>query len=522
MFRGTARRAGPALQRFFVVATSGLEQRLLHELQSLGIPGRLDVALGGVLVTGPPESLWRVALESRVAESARLLIGEPFHAPDVKALDAGLKRLPWDEYVRSQGGGEDASPGGDEPEAVVKAISLKSRLFHTHLLEERVKATLKARGADSSEHARSSARPSSDAAQEASGEMMEQSGGSSSSTSKPEAEKEGATESAKEPPTVMLYMRNDQCQVSIAATGALDRRGYRQASAKATLKETLAAACVHATPFQRRLTMAAHADEELVLWDPFCDVGLFLTEALGIAMGAPPGLARQNDGTARLRQHPFLDLPCHDAAAYDVYRKELQARPHPSIARLRLVGSNADKDQVQKARGSMRRFLRRLGPEYRGDAGKGEAGQETGTKDAAVEPMWDALPCRVQFLEGTPAQVVREMSGKPTMILASLPYSEQIRTHRDGRRNSAAAAQEAAEADSAYAMLGRLLNKPEADWRDAYVISGHRHFVVNRLTGMEWTQEGQFFYGDSSFYLLRWTGSTAPTRGQRRRTRRVD
>ena len=40
-------------------------------------------AQAGLAVHGTTETLWRAVLQSRVAESVLVHVGEPFHAPDV-------------------------------------------------------------------------------------------------------------------------------------------------------------------------------------------------------------------------------------------------------------------------------------------------------------------------------------------------------------------------------------------------------------------------------------------------------
>ena len=100
-------------------------------VSSFGVPP------AGLAVHGTTETLWRSVLQSRVAESVLVHVGEPFHAPDVRltwsvqwsksneskamrecnewplvsssfsclgllfrrSLDVGLQRLPWHQYI---------------------------------------------------------------------------------------------------------------------------------------------------------------------------------------------------------------------------------------------------------------------------------------------------------------------------------------------------------------------------------------------------------------------------------------
>jgi len=92
--------AAATLRRLFLVTSPGLERSLERELQMLGIPGQFETLQGGVAVTGTAETLWRTTLQSRLTELVLVRVGDPFHAPDLRLLDAGLQRLPWNQYLR--------------------------------------------------------------------------------------------------------------------------------------------------------------------------------------------------------------------------------------------------------------------------------------------------------------------------------------------------------------------------------------------------------------------------------------
>jgi len=77
---------------------------------------------------------------------------------------------------------------------------------------------------------------------------------------------------------------NDECIISIDTSGELlHRRGYRLATAKAPLRENLAAAII--------LDSGWEMDKPLL--DPFCGSGTIPIEAAMLAMGIPPGHKRQ-------------------------------------------------------------------------------------------------------------------------------------------------------------------------------------------------------------------------------------
>src|SRR6185503_12956712 len=101
----------------------------------------------------------------------------------------------------------------------------------------------------------------------------------------PEVGEEGDGGEAAASSTQLFVVRivDDQCEVSADASGELlHRRGYRQEIAKAPLRETLAAAMVLASGWQK--------NQPLI--DPMCGSGTIPIEAALIARRVAPGLAR--------------------------------------------------------------------------------------------------------------------------------------------------------------------------------------------------------------------------------------
>lgn len=88
------------------------------------------------------------------------------------------------------------------------------------------------------------------------------------------------------PPTQRVQVRlvEDQLTLSLDCGGELlHRRGWRQATAKAPLRENLAAAL---------LLMAGYSGDEALV-DPMCGAGTLPIEAARIALGLPPGVDRR-------------------------------------------------------------------------------------------------------------------------------------------------------------------------------------------------------------------------------------
>jgi putative N6-adenine-specific DNA methylase len=129
----------------------------------------------------------------------------------------------------------------------------------------------------------------------------------------------------------------NRCTVSVDASGALlHRRGYRLATAKAPLRETLAAALLLATGWNGRTPLI----------DPLCGSGTIALEAALLARGVAPG---------RRRRFRFMDWPEFDAALWSALCAEaderaLVAAPMPILACDRDPGAiRATEDNARRA-----------------------------------------------------------------------------------------------------------------------------------------------------------------------------
>jgi putative N6-adenine-specific DNA methylase len=97
------------------------------------------------------------------------------------------------------------------------------------------------------------------------------------------------------PQLVLVRLVHDHCMVSIDTSGELlHRRGYRLETAKAPLRETLAAG----------MLMASGWDRLSPLVDPFCGSGTIPIEAALMARNIAPG---------KRRRFAFMDWPNFDA-----------------------------------------------------------------------------------------------------------------------------------------------------------------------------------------------------------------
>ncbi len=210
----------------------GMEAVLKKEITDLGY----DITLvedGRVTFLGDDEAICRANVFLRTAERVLLKAGS-FHAESFEELFQATKTIPWEEYIPSDG-----------KFWVAKASSIKSKLFSPSDIQSIMKKAMveRMKGAYKVE-------------------WFEENGGSY-------------------PLRVFLY--KDQVTVGIDTTGdSLHKRGYRTLTSKAPITETLAAALIMLTPWNK----------DRILVDPFCGSGTFVIEAAMMAANMAPGMNR--------------------------------------------------------------------------------------------------------------------------------------------------------------------------------------------------------------------------------------
>jgi putative N6-adenine-specific DNA methylase len=220
----------------YVIAAPGLEQIVTSELRELGIqPGEQEP--GGVAFRGSLLDLWRVNLHSRAASRVIVRLGA-FRVRAMGELERRAARLPWERYLQ---------PGTP---ISLRVTSRKSRLYHTGAIAQRI----------------------------ASGAALRMRGNLPVT-----AVEDGDDTDATDAQLVIVRVFKDECIVSVDSSGALlHRRGYRLATARAPMRETLAAAMLLAIGYRGREPLA----------DPMCGAGTIPIEAALLARQIPPGIRR--------------------------------------------------------------------------------------------------------------------------------------------------------------------------------------------------------------------------------------
>jgi len=275
---------GPRLSCFAVCAP-GLEPILSAELRALGIrPGRAD--RGGISFDATTRQLYAANVFLRTATRVLLRVAS-FAAPSFAALEREAHRVPWDQWL---------SPGAP---VALSVSSSASRLYHTGAVAERLSAVLP-------------------------GPVL----------ASPDQERDPfdqpTTRLDRPPSTQHLLVRllHDRCVLSIDASGEpLHRRGWRLETAKAPLRETLAAA----------MLLASGWDGSTPLIDPLCGSGTIAIEAALLARGIAPGHARE---------FAFQRWPSFQPGTLASVRGEVKSRARPDRP-LVIIASDRDPGAIR-------------------------------------------------------------------------------------------------------------------------------------------------------------------------------
>ncbi len=225
---------------FFATAPSGIEPLLAAELAELGAV-QVKPARGGIRFRGTLETAYRACLWSRTASRILLPLAE-LPVADSQALYAGVLDLPWEEHLAPEG------------TLSVEFSGNCPGIDHSHYGAQRVKDAIVDRF-----RARCGQRPNVNRHQ----------------------------------PDLRIHVqwRDGQATVSLDLSGdSLHRRGYREATVTAPLKETLAAALLLKSGWPE---IAAAGGP---LLDPLCGSGTLAIEAAWIAGDRAPGLSREHWG----------------------------------------------------------------------------------------------------------------------------------------------------------------------------------------------------------------------------------
>ena len=289
----------------FAVTAPGLEPVAAGELRALGVEDAVAEP-GGVGFRGDATRLYAANLHLRTASRVVVRVAE-FSARTFFELERHARKVPWEAYL---------SPA--QP-VRVRVTCRKSRLYHSDAVAERMLSAIAHRvgaiGLGAVVHAGDEERE------------LDERRGERSDAGEGEGESPGERDAAGAQLFTIRFL-HDRCTVSADSSGALlHLRGYRQAVAKAPVRETLAAAVLLASGWR--------GDTPLV--DPFCGSGTIAIEGALLARRLPPGLGRK----FAFMEWPSFAKPTWDTLQEQASNTALSRSPMPIIASDRDAGAVA-------------------------------------------------------------------------------------------------------------------------------------------------------------------------------------
>jgi putative N6-adenine-specific DNA methylase len=284
----------PRRRDCYVVAAPGLESLVSAELMAIGIPPG-ERERGGVAFAATDDELFTANLHLRTASRVLVRIAQ-FRATAFHELQRLSGGVPWERFVVAGAA------------VRLRVTCHKSRLYHSDGVAERV-----------------------------TGAIMKRVNGVAVTTIARDVD-EAARDSAGEHAAQLFVVRfdHDVCTISADSSGELlHRRGYRKATAKAPLRETLAAATL----------LALEWDGTAPLADPMCGAGTITIEGALIARRIAPGIGR----TFACERWPGI-AGISFAALRDAAReRERSSAPTP------IVASDRDAGAIEAARANAER-----------------------------------------------------------------------------------------------------------------------------------------------------------------------
>lgn len=273
--------------QFFATTPKALEGILTDELRALGIT-QLKATIAGVAFSGDLESAYRVCLWSRVANRV-LLVLSAFDVRNQDDLYRAVQQINWFEHFDAE-----------DSFAVSFSSKNSTAITNSHFGALKVKDAIV-----DQMRAKFGTRPRID-------------------TERPNLR-------------INVHLNGEKAELSLDLSGeSLHRRGYRDVSIEAPMKENLAAAMLLRCGWQKL------AEQGASLLDPMCGSGTLLLEAAMIAADVAPALGREYFG--------FLGWKKHDAQCWQNLRRDAEWRKIVGIKKLpMIIGFDKNKNTVHTA-----------------------------------------------------------------------------------------------------------------------------------------------------------------------------
>jgi putative N6-adenine-specific DNA methylase len=246
---------------FFCIMQPGFEEVAKKEAIDCGFKLEDEIEPGGFLASGKLDNMYRLHIQSKTINRIIMRINH-FYADTFQSLEKKLQQIPWELYFNN----------GDA--IAVKVSSSKSKLIHRKAIEERaikyIISVAKSKDIKISDH------PSDN------------------------------------PQTIFIRGNHDRFTVSLDCSGELlYKRGYKESSHSAPIRETTAAAILLSSGF---------LDCDVML-DPMCGSGTFTLEAINMTIAPHQSLKRS---------FAFMKWPSFKEKSYEFLLKNEESLRHDS------------------------------------------------------------------------------------------------------------------------------------------------------------------------------------------------
>jgi len=267
--------------KIVITCPKRMGNRLFQELTELGYDqleeGHMSVSMKGTML-----DCMKLNLQLRTGHSILFLIQE-FKAKNPEELYRAVKEIPWEEYIDANG-----------------YFSVTSFSDNVEIVDSRF-PNLKCKDAIADRFiALKNVRPNSGA--------------------------------DRNKTVINLHWRDESAAIYIDTSGeTIAKHGYRKIPFKAPLQESLAAALILASKWDRRSPFV----------NPMCGSGTLAIEAALIAQKRAPGLLRSNFG--------FMHVLGFDNQEWESLRREIKQSDNKNID-VKIIASDLNEDAIQAAR----------------------------------------------------------------------------------------------------------------------------------------------------------------------------
>ena len=249
----------------FLACVPGLESELLAEIKTIGFK-HTKLMVGGVSVCGDWRDVWRANFYLRGATKV-LVRFATFRVTHLAQLDKLSHKLNWENLLQYK------------KSFRVETVCRKSKIYHSGAASQRISKAISAQI--------------------------------------------NAKENPNSSTIIKVRISSDIWTISLDSSGeGLHKRGYKIATGKAPIRETLAALFLQKMKF----------DGSQVVYDPMCGSGTIVIEAAEIALGLPAG---------RRKNFTFMELPSFQENEYEKLTKINQKKIN-----LNFYGSDRDQGAV--------------------------------------------------------------------------------------------------------------------------------------------------------------------------------